>query len=149
MRRSAGPLVVALLASLAVACGATVAEGPPELRLGVDECSRCRMIVSEPATAAVARGPGGEEARFDDLACLTGFVDERGTDGWQIWVHTLDGDDWLEAERAHYLRDPRRITPMGSGWVALARPPSDPPAGLIAWSQLTGNSKEDRDHETQ
>jgi hypothetical protein len=105
------------------------------------------MIISEAATAAVARGPAGEEARFDDLACLAAFARERT--GWRIWVHTLDRNEWLAAERALFRHQPDRITPMGSGLVALASPPADPGAITFGFEELIDKTEEVASDETE
>jgi copper chaperone NosL len=103
---------VATVALLLTACaGAT---GPPAVRWGVDECSHCHMIVAEERFAAVARGPAGEEARFDDLGCLLAWSATRDLAGWQLWAHDAAGSGWLPAESAAYSRG-GAATPMGSG----------------------------------
>ncbi len=111
--------LLAVLPALAIGCGAPPS-GAPEVSWGVDECSRCRMIVTEPRFAAVARGPAGEEARFDDQGCLDGFLEERAEAGrWQAWLHDFETEAWLPAAAAWRVRAPELATPMGSGLVAF------------------------------
>lgn len=138
MRR--GVALVALAAALA-GCAGGVADGPPELELGVHECSHCRMIVSELGSAAVARGPRGEEARFDDLACLAAYARERGAGGGRIWIH-LDGEPaWRDPSAVRFVHDPRRLTPMGSGWVAV--PAAGAGGDALAWPDLLETTREE------
>lgn len=114
---SAGwPRAALALALLAGACAGGPA-GPPEVHWGVDECSHCHMIVGEARFAAAARGPAGEEARFDDLGCLLRWRAE-GHEAWQAWVQEASGGGWLPAAEAVYLHVPGRATPMGSGLTA-------------------------------
>jgi copper chaperone NosL len=129
-------------ALLAAACAAAP-QGPPAVRWGVDECSHCHMILSDPRFAAVARGAAGAEARFDDLGCLVAFLGERGGDqarrdeGWQVWVHDAGGEGWLPAAEAWYTRGSRLATPMGSGLRAWPSREAAAPGGEpLPWTRV-------------
>src|SRR5581483_10249162 len=91
-----------LASLLLLACASTPA-GPPVVHWGVDECSHCHMILSEPRYAAVARSANGEEARGK----------------WTIWAHASAGDAWLPAATAWFVPAGAH-TPMGSGLLAFA-----------------------------
>ena len=126
---------IAVLALLLVACGSR-AVAPPHVRWGVDECSHCHMILSEPRYAAVARSATGDEARFDDLGCLLRWA-STDRSGWQIWVHDSAGDEWLDAEAASFTHSATARTPMGSGWQAWGSPASATAARHpLSWSEL-------------
>lgn len=125
MSRRAGTFTAALsiiIGLMITACGGAEPAGPPELRLGLDECSYCRMIISEPRFAAAGRRDDGEEARFDDLGCLLHFRAERGATRWTFWLQDATGGGWLAAEEAWIAHDPATITPMGHGNLAFADP---------------------------
>lgn len=125
-----------LLLLFAVAC-ATSPAGPPEVRWGVDECSHCHMIVGEPRFAAVARGPAGEEARFDDLGCAVGWHTGGDRRGWRLWVHEAGGERWLDAAAARFVRDDRLATPMGSGLTAHVVGALPSGRAALTWRELT------------
>ena len=59
-----------VLAGLLAACGSPDPEAPPEIAYGLEECSHCRMIISEERFAAATRTAGGAVARYDDVGCL-------------------------------------------------------------------------------
>jgi copper chaperone NosL len=144
-------LVLALALVLA-ACSASTA-GPPEVRWGVDECSGCHMILSSPEYAAVARSAGGEEARFDDLGCLAGWLAGiAGAETWQVWVHDANADRWHPAAEAWYARAEGRATPMGSGITAhateAAAQAASPRGEPFRWSELLANHSQPQDHTT-
>lgn len=118
MRR---PLASTLFAVLLAGCAAAAA-GPPAVHWGVDECSHCHMILSEPRFAAVARS-GADEVRFDDLGCLLDWSRAQRTVSaatpWQVWVHDANGERWLAAPSAFFVHTGTH-TPMGSGILAFA-----------------------------
>ena len=106
-------------------CGARPdLDRPPEVRLGEDVCTHCKMIISESRFAAAAYDGEGAAHRFDDIGCLLRFV--RSTQGapGRVWVHVYQGEGWLRVEEALFLRSREIHTAMGSGIVAM-RPGSD------------------------
>lgn len=134
-------VAAALLAAsglLALGCGGGApGEAPPEVVWGADECSHCRMIVSDPRHAAVARSGAGEEARFDDLGCLVEHLRRAADEGWTAWVRAEGEEGWRPAEDAYYLRLPDLVTPMGSGLAAFAGEAEARAAGLPGAEPLT------------
>jgi len=127
-----------LLAVLLAGCAAAAA-GPPQVHWGVDECSHCHMILSEPRYAAVARNATGEEARFDDLGCLRDWWPAHSSERWDVWVHDARGEQWLPSASA-WFADTDTHTPMGSGILAFldeaAAESAAAKAGPLRWSEL-------------
>jgi hypothetical protein len=140
-------LAIVSLPLLAFACAAGPV-APPVVHWGSDECTHCHMILSEPRFAAVARDDAGAEARFDDLGCLVRWRAEQGSAvEWQVWVRDADGEAWIDAPAAWFVRVPGRATPMGSGLSAHASRTAaeavvagTPGATLRAWPELSGNA---------
>ena len=112
-----GVLLVLAAAGLSAACPAGE-PGPPEVAYGLDECSYCRMIVSEERYAAAARSPDGTAA-FDDVGCLAAAVREGRAADATVWVHDAESGAWLDATAAWYVRGDASTTPMGSGRSAV------------------------------
>lgn len=108
-----------LLTAVVVACSAAP-EGPPEIAYGLEECSYCRMIISEEAYAAAVVAPDGTTWKFDDPGCLMAARGKWNRAGVRIWVHDADSGVWLDAADAYFVRQDAAKTPMGSGLVALA-----------------------------
>ncbi len=108
-------------------CDRAPLQGPPELRLGRDECRECGMIISEDRCSSallLERAGRREYALFDDLGCMLD-VERAGLDGAAVierHVHDYAGRGWLAAESAVYLLTPsdKLVTPMASGMVAFA-----------------------------
>ncbi|MEW6277667.1 MAG: nitrous oxide reductase accessory protein NosL [Candidatus Eremiobacterota bacterium] len=102
-----------LLLLLLAGCSAAPA-GPPEIRYGEDECSRCRMVVDDPKFAAATRL--GEEVRlFDDLGEL---FESPLREGEEAWVHDADTGRWVEARKALYVHCWGLKSPMAYGILA-------------------------------
>lgn len=117
-----------LLATLG-ACGRSAPDGPPQLRVGRDECAECGMIIMDDrACAALLVEIGGrrEHRVFDDLGCLIDFRERRPATSTEVLAFAVDHGDgtWLKLSDARFLlADPHRLlTPMGSGYIAFADP---------------------------
>jgi len=114
-------------AALLAGCSRSELSGPPELRLGRDECGECGMIVSEDrcSSALLVENEGvREHVVFDDIGCMLDYERDRAgrltrVDGF---VHDHGTREWVRAAEARFLMADREKlpTPMGSGIVAFA-----------------------------
>lgn len=127
-RRHGRPLliVMALVAGLA-GCQPDPLTGPPEIRLGRDECAECGMIINEDRSAcALLADLDGERSHllFDDIGCMLDHEHEHGDEHRIInrFVRDYSGDAWVQTETAIFVSaDPDSMpTPMGSGIAATA-----------------------------
>jgi copper chaperone NosL len=99
--------------------------GPREITVGAEECSHCRMIVSEDRFAAQVRTEQGRTHVFDSIECLVEYVQDaerqQGEQFSGMWVSNfLDPGSWLEARQAYYLQSPELRSPMGLNLSAYA-----------------------------
>jgi nitrous oxide reductase accessory protein NosL len=132
----------ALIAAAALGgCSRQPLSGPPELRLGREECAECGMLVSEDRfSAASLVDRDGERLYlfFDDIGCMLDY--ERHppaeVEFFERYVHDHATRNWLAAADASYLlAGPQRLqTPMGSGIAAFA----DDSAAVRAMSEFGG-----------
>lgn len=113
-------------AVLLVSCGRSALSGPPELRLGRDECRECGMIINEDrcSSASIIRVRGvSEYAMFDDIGCMLDYH-RTMSDGSvsMAFVHDHGTRAWVAARTAHFLHceSDKLKTPMGSGLIAFA-----------------------------
>ena len=120
-------LAVAVLVAAAMcasACGGGAPAGPPEIRLGIDACDGCGMVIAEMRYAGAAVADDGAMRRvlkFDDVGCLARW--EAGAKGVAVrerWVHDRSTEAWIDAASATYVQSGELITPMGSGLVAFS-----------------------------
>ncbi len=107
------------LFAVALGCAGPDPDAPPEIAYGHQECSHCRMIISEERFAAALQWADGEVARFDDIGCLLASMEARAEVPPKVWVHDADSVEWLDARTATFVLEEARTTPMGSGVVAL------------------------------
>ncbi len=113
--------VVALVAGQS-ACEQQPADGPPQLRLGRDECAECGMSIVEArsaaATIAIIDGQRSE-LLWDDIGCMLDWERERpDTPVTARYVRDFDTEAWVNAQAAHFVMSPKIKTPMASGLVA-------------------------------
>jgi copper chaperone NosL len=140
--RAARPLA----ALLSVLWLGSCAVEPQAIRVGEDECSHCRMRISDPHFAAQLLTVQGRSYKFDSIECLAAFEIEENVPAER--VHSLlvqdldDPERWLPAKEAHFLRSEQLRSPMGlhlsaygSAEAAAAR--RDELGGeLLAWEEV-------------
>jgi copper chaperone NosL len=120
MNSSVRFLLVILFAVTVAACGsASSPDDPPEIRYGVDVCTRCGMIISEERYAGGLVRADGETEIFDDIGEMIDVIQEEGVDERRIWVHDYESLEWLDGTLAIYVVSDEIMTPMGSGVVAF------------------------------
>ncbi|GJQ28683.1 MAG: hypothetical protein HBSAPP03_05670 [Phycisphaerae bacterium] len=114
---------------LAPGCNGTPLAGPPNLRLGRDECAECGMLINDGRSAAaflLEDSARRTHALFDDTGCLLDYERKHEGEGRILGVYIRDYETgaWVEGGGATFLlADPDRLpTPMGSGIAAYADP---------------------------
>lgn len=120
--------VIAALGTLAAAgCDRGTLTGPPELRLGRDECGECGMLVNEDRCSCaviIERDGHREYIVFDDAGCLLDFARSKldGAKLSEAYVRDFESRQWIEGSMATFLLcDSLRMnTPMGSGILAFS-----------------------------
>lgn len=126
MTRSMLTALGMLAAGMLAACDRTELSGPPELRVGRDECVACGMLISEDrcssAMLIVAEGRR-EHIMFDDIGCMLDYEHEHGgrTPILERFYRDHAARDWTWGDGVTFLfAHPDRLhTPMGSGIVAF------------------------------
>lgn len=115
------------LMALGSGCGRSELTGPPEMRLGREECAECGMLVQEDRCSAAMLVDRDRERLFvffDDLGCLIDYEYGHHEDVrvMERWVRDYESRAWRRGEDAVFVRAARDDlrTPMGTGTVALA-----------------------------
>lgn len=106
-----------------VGCAKTEDVGPPEIRLGQDTCQACGMIIEDEryAAAVVTRsGDVVEKRAFDDIGEMLEFKTPSGATVVHRYVRDAGTKQWLDADKATFVKLRDLTTPMGSGIAAYA-----------------------------
>jgi copper chaperone NosL len=112
--------VICLAALILVGCTGGVPE-PVEIALNEENCSYCRMAVSEREFAAEVVTASGSVDYFDDIGCLRDWVKEhRPPESAGLFVVDRTSGEWLDAESAFFVQAQELPTPMSSGLAAFA-----------------------------
>ena len=108
-------------------------EGMVAIKWDRDNCTRCKMSISDRRFAAEIRGgPKNTAYKFDDIGCATTWRTEKLKEHpWltdaatRFWVAEFSGkgDKWLDARKAHYLSG--KSSPMGYNFAAFSAPQTD------------------------
>ncbi len=94
-------------------------EQRPPIRYGRDVCAQCGMIISEARFAAAYLTRQGDWRFFDDIGDMLEFYRVHREDVAVFWVHDYEGEAWLRAESAFFVKGAGFYTPMGHGIVAV------------------------------
>jgi copper chaperone NosL len=108
---------------VAVLAGCSI--GPQPIHLGSEECSHCRMAITDRQFAAQALNNRGLAFNFDAIECMADWV--RAGEAvpaenlHSLWVTDFsDSETWLRAEDAVFLHSDQLRSPMGVGLSAHA-----------------------------
>ena len=94
-------------------------EEPPEIIYGQDVCDECSMIINEARYAASYVTTSGDVRRFDDIGGMLAHDHKMQEDVHIYWVHDLNSEAWLNAEKATFVLSRGLVTPMGWGVAAF------------------------------
>ena len=140
--------MTALLVTI-VACSGGRPE-PIEFTLNEENCSFCRMAVSQREFAAQVVTVTGSFDAFDDIGCLRDWVKEqKPSETAGIFVVDYEKGQWIDARTASYVLSRKLPTPMSSGLAAYQEQTSaeNAAAGLagevLQWEEILHES----DHE--
>lgn len=118
MRQARRHWAIALVLLGLLGCGGEPASGPGPVAWDRDTCDHCQMVISSRAFATQVRGADGHLHRFDDPGCAVLWMRGQEAEGAprEVWVHALEGEEWLDAREARFVEVDQ--TPMGYGYGA-------------------------------
>ena len=93
---------------------------PVEIVLNEENCSHCRMAVSQREFAAEVVTVSGSLDTFDDIGCLVKWMEEhKPPERAGVFVVDFEGGSWIAAKSAAYVHSEDLPTPMSSGLAAF------------------------------
>lgn len=124
--------------------GCVTAREPRPIVYGRDECTFCRMVVSEPRYAAAMVTAKGRTLVFDSVECLASYCVRNPLEANRARALRVSVDaslgELFPAEQAYFARVVDGSSPMGKGITAVrARADaSELPANtpLVRWPEL-------------
>ncbi len=95
---------------------------PTEIFYGQEICERCKMIISEEVFSAQYILQGEKVKKFDDIGCMIHYLFKEETHRDKVlalFVKDGNSKEWIDGEKAYYVRSKNIKTPMGYGLVAF------------------------------
>lgn len=77
------------------------------------------MAISQPQYAAEAVDKEGNAYKFDDIGCMFRYLRDHALPQRRLYVMDYVNRQWLEAERAVFVRSEAIRSPMNGGLVAF------------------------------
>lgn len=96
-------------------------DGPEAINIHKDNCSHCKMTISEEHFAAELITQKGRVYKFDDIACMVAFRKENMDKTLKnVYVHYFPGENELiPAEKAFYIKSAELRSPMSGNIAAF------------------------------
>ncbi len=134
-----------ILASLMLFLFVSCSSGPKPIEAGKDECSFCKMIISDPRFASELVTKKGKVYKFDDLHCLNSFS-KSGTltdsSGRSIYLVDFSTGDFIKPQESLFLKSESLKSPMGSNIAAFLNSDSlnyyhrQSGGGIVHWEEV-------------
>jgi copper chaperone NosL len=105
-----------VLLLLALACQA---DQRPQAIEAHDACASCKMAISQPQYAAQVVDKEGNAYKFDDIGCMLRYLKDHSLLQRRVYVMDYVDRQWLEAERAVFVRSDAVRSPMAAGLAAF------------------------------
>jgi copper chaperone NosL len=109
-------IITAALLLLALACQA---DQKPQAIEAHDACASCKMAISQPQYAAQVVDKEGNAYKFDDIGCMLRYLRDHTLSQRRLYVMDYVNRQWLEAERAVFVRSDAIKSPMAGGVAAF------------------------------
>jgi len=96
-------------------------KGAEPIKLNVDQCAFCKMSIADGKFGSEIITTKGRIYKFDDISCLTSYIDENKTEVKSHFVNQYTADNVLiPAETAFYLKDGSISSPMRGNIAAFS-----------------------------
>ncbi len=97
---------------------------PQPIKIGIDDCSFCKMIISDNRFGGEIITKKGKTYKFDDMHCLLSFKKSNTLNGEEIhhiyFVKFDSAHDLMEASKAYLFKSDELHTPMAGNIAAFS-----------------------------
>ncbi len=124
---------------------AACSQKPAELHYGEDECSYCRMMITDNRFAAQLVTETGKAVKFDAIECMAAYAGEHKSEleSARYWLSDFSTPgNWIGLQEATLIRSEEINSPMGASLLALpdeetaGRHLADYPGERVSWEQI-------------
>ncbi|MCS0674039.1 nitrous oxide reductase accessory protein NosL [Cytobacillus firmus] len=111
-------LLMAILVILLSACSSSASE-PAEIKQNRDSCNNCNMGIAELQSAAQLILKSGEPVLFDDIGCMTQYIQTENPEYDAAFVHDYHSREWISFEASSFIQNGHIESPMSYGIAAF------------------------------
>ncbi|PAE26316.1 MULTISPECIES: nitrous oxide reductase accessory protein NosL [Bacillaceae] len=111
-------LLMAVLAILLSACSSPASE-PAEIKLNQDSCAACNMGIADLESAAQIILKSGEPVLFDDIGCMTQYLQSEKPEYEAAFVHDYLSREWISFDASAFIQHSDIESPMSYGIAAF------------------------------
>ncbi|KON88362.1 hypothetical protein AF332_17160 [Sporosarcina globispora] len=100
------------------ACSAAASE-PAEIKTNHDTCDNCNMGIEELESAAQLILKNGEPVLFDDIGCMTQYLQTENPEYEAAFVHDYLSKEWISFDTSSFIQNSDIESPMSYGIAAF------------------------------
>ena len=94
---------------------------PQPIQFGTDQCSYCRMTISNPKFGAELITEKGRIHKFDALECMVHYLDDQGNEKPTLYCVPFDKPGTLgELNKMVFVISPKIKSPMGANLASFS-----------------------------
>jgi parallel beta-helix repeat protein len=110
--------VIIGLGLLLTACSFAAA-GPVDIKLNKDSCDVCHMGIEEMESAAQLILKNGKPVLFDDIGCMTEYLQTENPEYEAAFVHDYQSKEWISFDTSSFIQNQNIDSPMSYGIAAF------------------------------
>jgi len=107
-----------------VACACSVSDAPQLVKLGSDECTACKMVISDGKFACEYISDKGRCYKFDDLSCMFNYLHKNSIDmSTVLKLYVADyanSETMIDVKTANLVLGDEIHSPMNGGVAAFS-----------------------------
>ncbi len=135
-------LVIAAMLFVMTACS----QEPAEIHYASDECTHCKMMITDKQFASQVVTDKGKAYKFDAIECMAAYYQNNSgeLENAMLYVSNYDKPgEWINARRAQFVKSEVVNSPMGESMLAFPSSKeakehtSERPGALLQWDEVS------------